>query len=99
MNTRKHKIVSFMMCIIFILVILFSLFYIVKEENHFCTGEDCPVCACLHQAEQTLKNWSTAIADFMYMSPQMILAILLPIILPICIFVETLVSQKVRLND
>lgn len=42
---RKHLAAWF--SIIFIFVTLASLFYIVKEENHKCTGEDCPVCACV----------------------------------------------------
>ncbi len=29
------------------------------EANHHCTGEACPVCANIHQAEQTLRNLST----------------------------------------
>ena len=56
MTTEKRKHLAAWFSIIFIFVTLASLFYIVKEENHKCTGEDCPVCACVHQAEQTLKT-------------------------------------------
>ena len=58
MTTEKRKHLAAWFSIIFIFVTLASLFYIVKEENHKCTGEDCPVCACMHQAEQTLKRLS-----------------------------------------
>ena len=47
MTTEKRKHLAAWFSIIFIFVTLASLFYIVKEENHKCTGEDCPVCACV----------------------------------------------------
>lgn len=47
MTTEKRKHLAAWVSIIFIFVTLASLFYIVKEENHKCTGEDCPVCACV----------------------------------------------------
>ena len=56
MNTRTKRTFSVAVCILFLFVTFASLFYIVKEENHHCTGEDCPICANIHQAEQTLRN-------------------------------------------
>lgn len=47
MTTEKRIHLAAWFSIIFIFVTLASLFYIVKEENHKCTGEDCPVCACV----------------------------------------------------
>ena len=47
MTTEKRKHLAAWFSIIFIFVTLASLFYIFKEENHKCTGEDCPVCACV----------------------------------------------------
>ena len=42
---------------------LLSLFFIAKEAHHDCTGEDCPVCACIHRAEQTLKQIGTGSSE------------------------------------
>ena len=53
MNTKKKRVFSMAVCILFLFVTFASLFYIVKEENHHCTGEDCPICANIQQAEQT----------------------------------------------
>ena len=60
MNTKKHRRIPLIVCVLCIFVMFASLFYIVKEETHHCTGEDCPICACIRQAEQTLRNWGTA---------------------------------------
>ena len=59
MSTRTRKRSAMILCVMFILVTWFSLFYVAKEENHICTGEDCPICACVRQVEQTIKNLGT----------------------------------------
>ena len=71
----------------------------IKEENHNCTGEDCPVCACIHQAEQTLRNLGTGnIGNAVVSTLPVWNGILLPVCL-FCVYTTSLVSQKVRLND
>lgn len=59
---KRQKKAVILICMAFLFVMLASFFYIAKEENHNCTGEDCPVCACIHQAEQNLKNLGTGLA-------------------------------------
>ncbi len=96
MNRKKSAV---FICIIFLFVTFASLFYIAGEENHDCTGEDCPVCACVHQAEQTLRNIGTGkiVTPFVgtFIAESGIL-LALPV-LYLCF--TSLVNQKVRLND
>ena len=56
MNANRKKNIAVIACVLFVFVTLASLFYIAKEENHQCTGEDCPICACIRQAKQIVKN-------------------------------------------
>ena len=62
MNRKRQKTFSIAVCVLFLIITFASLFYIVEEENHYCIGEDCPICANIHQAEQTLKNLATAMS-------------------------------------
>ena len=71
-----------------IFVTFASLFYVAREEDHNCTGKDCPICACVHQAKQVLRNLGTTPAVGFFVSP--VIFIVLSI---------SLVHQKVRLND
>ena len=99
MITKKRKYLAAWISIIFIFVTFASLFYIAKEENHKCTGEDCPICACVHQAEQTLKNLSTGMIVAFCTLVVLEAGIL---VIPVCfikLIPRSLVSQKVRLND
>ena len=91
MDTGKKKSMAAVICIFLIFVTFASLFYVAREENHNCTGKDCPICACVHQAKQVLRNLGTTPVIFIAET------VALPglwIILSI-----SLVHQKVRLND
>ena len=37
-------------------VVLFSAFFLAVEASHDCTGEDCPICACVRLCEKTLRS-------------------------------------------
>ena len=97
MNTKTKKAFSIAVCILFLFVTFASIFYIVKEQNHHCTGEDCPICANIHQAEQTLRNVGNG--TIAAINPMPIFFVLLIIGQFLLVSDTSLVSQKVRLND
>lgn len=100
MITKKKKMIAMFISVIFVFVMLSSLFYIAKEENHKCTGEDCPICSCLHQAERTLKNLGTGLIVSFSLNSIVIITGLMDSICCIWVLLCTsLVHQKVRLND
>ena len=80
-------------------IILFSSILIASEVKHECTGEDCPICACIQQCENTLRHIRNTVDH-----PA---AAIIPIIFMLVsadLFVidsaqETLVSSKIRLNN
>ena len=99
MTGKKKKCIAAIICILFVFVTFASLFYIVKEADHESTGENCPICACVHQAHQTLKNLGTGTIIWS--------GTIFTILFTLCVFMQyvcmilntSLVSQKVRLND
>lgn len=99
MNKKRQKAFSIATCIILIFVIFASLFYVVKEKNHHCTEEDCPVCACIHQAEQTLKNLETGVVHVHGISSTVVLSVLMYANRFLFVCGVSPVSQKVRLNN
>ena len=88
MDTGKKKSMAAVICIFLIFVTFASLFYVAREEDHNCTGKDCPICVYVHQAKQVLRNLGTTPAVGFFVSP--VIFIVLSI---------SLVHQKVRLND
>lgn len=99
MYTKKKRKFSIILSFLFLFVIFASIFYIAKEQNHHCTGEDCPICANIQQAEQVLKNLGDGEIAIVSIDPIPLLLVL--VIVGGFLFVSeiSLVSQKVRLND
>lgn len=99
MNNKKKKIFSIVVCALFLFIIFASLFYIVKESDHHCTGEDCPICASIHHAEQTLRNLGTGTITNASVTSFLVLFVSLMIGSFYLVSNTTLVEQKVRLNN
>lgn len=99
MYAKKQKTFAFLICTVFLLAAFFSLLFIVGEADHDCTGEDCPVCACIHQTEQTLRQLGAGAAVTAVSAP--VIARFVSTL--VCVFpivpCATLVRQKIRLND
>ena len=55
-HIKRQKRTALIMCILFIVVTFACLFYIEKELNHECNGEDCPVCAWNGSETTVLPN-------------------------------------------
>ncbi len=100
MYTRKQKLAAKLACMAIIIVALSSMFFLVKEANHTCTEPECPVCACLHEAEETIRNIGTGAIRIMVsiFAPVTVLFLCLEK-LPASISNHSLITQKVRLND
>lgn len=100
---KKNEAISKFLCMAMIIVIIFvslaSLFYIFSETKHECSGENCPVCACIHQAQQALRNLSSGAAVGQLMT---VLFISLFAAFAVHFFViscDSPVKRRVRLNN
>ena len=93
MDKKAQRILAGFTCAAFVIVAFFSLLFI------DCTGADCPVCACIHRAEQTLKQIGTGSSEtagaFAPQFPLVVAFLCLPLFVP----VVSLISQKVRMNN
>lgn len=58
-NQKKRTFVS-IICAVLLLTALCSSLFIMKEADHDCTGADCPICAAISEAENTLKKLGNA---------------------------------------
>ena len=93
-----RRIAAGIIGLMMLVIVLFSAFYIAAEANHDCTGEDCLICSCIQQCENTLRGigggtsgQSSAIIPFLFVS--------LAALFTIAAAPNTLISQKIRLNN
>ena len=100
---KKNEAISKFLCMAMIIVIIFvslaSLFYIFSETKHECSGENCPVCACIHQAQQALRNLSSGAAAGQLMTAVFISLFAAFVVHFFVISCDSPVKRRVRLNN
>ena len=97
--SKIGRITAGIIATMMLIAVLFSAVFIAVESGHDCDGEDCPICTCIHQCENTLHNLGNGlISSSFVISPVVI--ILYTGVCALFVFAQsTLVSNKVRLNN
>ena len=93
-NTRA----VFAYAVLFLITIV-SVVYIVHESVHVCSGEDCPVCACIRSVKNNLSQLTIDLAETMTPAApafERLLSVKSFCVSPLC---RTLVEQKIKLNN
>lgn len=96
---KKQRTTALIVSVLILMISLFSIFFIVEEGNHDCTGQDCPICACMQQAEQVIRNLGTGL--YAAETGVLIVSLIYGLAISIdeAISVLTPVNQKVRMNN
>lgn len=100
MYTKKQRAFTLLVCVTVLFVSLMSIIFIVKNTEHDCVGEDCPVCAEIAQAENTLKTigiGDSSVNAIAFIAEICLLTVCIGVI---CVGVHsTPIALKVRLNN
>ena len=88
-------IVAFMM----LAVVLFSVFFTSAEAGHHCCGENCPICVCIQQCENTLKHVGGSLACLAVVILHAIVLFYTAVFSSCTFCQETPITRKVRLNN
>ena len=54
MHPVGRKIAAWTLSVLLAVGVLFSAWFLAREIRHACTGQSCPVCACLQAAARQL---------------------------------------------
>ncbi len=96
---RAKRITAGIIALIMLVVMLLASQFIVTHIHHDCSGEDCPVCACMHQCESVLRTIGSGMSGNTAIAVPVLLIFIIISLQAVCDTVNTLVSCKVRLND
>ena len=98
MSKNSKKAVSWILSVLFSLVIFCSTAFIIVHADHFCTGEDCSICMELAECHKTLHTLGTAVAGALLPTLMLlIIAVLIRIVIKLYTAHITLISLKVEL--
>ncbi len=98
-NSTAKRVSAAVIAAALLLVFFLAGAFIALESDHECEGENCPVCECLEQCGITLRQLGMSLAKpgvslFTFF---FLITGTLRYIIVVCR--QTLVSNKVRLND
>ena len=97
--TKRKRIFTLLLTTAMLLVLFFSVFYLVKEVNHPCTGENCLICQELQACMQTLHQLGCmpSVSATVFAAVCFLLTLAVPVFRGSAF--HTLVSLKVKLSD
>lgn len=96
---HKQKTLSLILGVLMLSVTLLSVIYIAREADHNCVDSNCPICESIQQCEHNLKQVGSGVIG---QCVQIVIAaffvrVLITIVQPI--LCNSLVAQKIRLNN
>lgn len=96
---RKTKIVSFLVAVVCFFAVLFSFSCISGCRDHICTGRDCPICATVSQAENTVRQIRSCATFGAGILLTAVFSVTILIAAPLWVADTSLISQKIRMNN
>lgn len=96
---NAKRIAAGIMGLLMLAIVLFSAFYIAAEAGHTCTGEDCLICACIAQCENTLHQIGTGAVLQTAIAVSIVLMLISALLSASGFLQETPVLRKVRFNN
>lgn len=98
-TTNRIRYMALVLSVMMVLGLLFAQLFIALESEHECDGDECPICTCIEICINIINSTKDAIRSsvpvflfvaFVYVSHYIMFC---------GIRKQTLVSQKVRMND
>ena len=96
---RFRKVFCFLIGLIFLFVISASFLLVIKEQNHHCSGQDCPICHEIMICQNILHSISGNTGSICLAIFFLIILSVLQKTHDVCQTRQTLVSLKVKLTD
>lgn len=96
-NIKKNAAVLIGLFLIFIT--FGSAFYVASESGHTCSADDCPICECVKECANLLRQVGGSILPQISVMSSFLLIVLAKNIQFSIFSQDSLVSKKVRMND
>ena len=101
-KSKQNKLlsgISLFVCVVLIVGMLFSSFFVAAKHNHQCHGENCPICQMVAICESFLDNVGAGAFIYAAVLFTILFVYTAGILSNYAFKAPTLVSQKVRLNN
>lgn len=98
-NDLKNKYLTLFLSGIITLIMLLSAMYMAEEVHHECSGEECPICECLHICEEILYETEGAEVVLVAAAVTVLIVYMMERGAVYMLLHDTPVSEKVRMDS
>lgn len=95
---KQKRTFAVVLAVLCVFTLLFSLSFLAVEQNHECTGEDCPVCQMMAEAHGLLRGMGGSRAFSAFGILLILLAFFIGARSQDSVIFDTLISLKVKLS-
>ena len=100
LNPKFRRVAALLLCVLLALSLLLSAAFVLAEQHHHCTGDNCQICSAMTHAIAFLKSEASAFLPVLTaLSLLFALFVLLDGLHPADLPKQSLVSLKVKLSD
>lgn len=96
---KAAKHIAVLLSVLMISVMLLSALYVISETNHDCCGDGCPICTHIDQCKAVLRSAGEGTAALSLAILFTVIVSELFIMADRIVFLPTLITQKIRLNN
>lgn len=97
--TKRNRLIAPALALMVVLVILFSVWFVIVEADHDCIGEDCPICYQINICETNLRSVGFVAIAVIFAVFIGSFDIFMPALTKESAFNTSLVSLKVKLSN
>jgi len=98
-RNKSCKHIAVVLGLMALIAMLFSVFLASVETHHHCHGDDCPICECIHQCHESVRQLVGGGLPQIVFVFALTAAVLMITVCIIDAHRDTPVGLKVRLND
>lgn len=99
MKKKTKRIVAIILFFSFVFVSFFSEFYIIKESNHECSGNNCSICSTINTVKHNLDQILFGGNSLFIVASRFMFSLAVLFAVQFVFLYITPVSQKVRMNN
>ncbi len=98
-KNNTTRMTAVLLCMLMLIMMLLSSFYLSIEAGHHCEEDDCPICATMQECENVLHQIGGGLITQIAIAMPFLMVFFAALLVVCELPQETLISQKVRLNN
>lgn len=99
LNRRVSETLKAALSVLVVLIFMIALVFVAAEAHHECSGEECPICACIEDCVRLIRGFGDLLPVITAVATALSVAYLCSLAVSEELVFSTPILSKVRMND